>query len=356
MSIAAVPSLALVAALGPAVEWSAPAGCPERARVLDRARALIGGPADAAMQQVAIRGIIEPAAAGFSLDVDIRTPSGATHKTAHADDCMVLADVAALMVAVAVDPLRTSEALPRRPARAPGGPSSATDVPSTPEPAPPSPAAALPPSAAPSAGTARRPANLEPRGPEPASPPADASPRPRARMLRGLVRASGSIGRGLVPERDLGLGLGAGLLASHLRAELTLFHVFARDARYPPPSVAGAAIAAWGGSVRVGPYLRLGPVELHALASVAAAAVTASGFGARNSRNNADAWVALALVPGLRWEPIPRMALGVDLELEAALRRPGFAVSGSPPLHRAASAGVRGSLVVELRWGNRRGG
>jgi hypothetical protein len=323
---------------GPSLEWSAPPGCPGQAQVLEQARALIGGPAiDAALQHVTIRGTVEVEPVGFSLDIDIRTPSGVTRKTARADDCNVLAGVAALMVAVAVDPLQVTRTLGMQDARASSPPPHEVPEPD-PEPT--------------------LPEVQPPRLPgERASPAADARegrappPRARARALGGFARVSGSIGRGIVPSLDGGLALGAGLLAPRLRAELVAFHIFAQDAHYPAPSPAGATVAAWGGSLRLGPRWQLGPLELHGLASAAGAALTARGFGLRNPRSSADAWIALGLVPGLRWSPSPRVAVGADLEAEVALYRPGFTVGGLPPVYRAAQLGVRGSVVVELRWG-----
>jgi hypothetical protein len=351
---AAALLLVLAAPPEPAIDWSAPAGCPGQAEVLAQARALIGDPTEAAMREVAIRGAIEATPVGFSLDIDVRTPSGTTHKTAYAGDCTVLGGVAALMVAVAVDPVQTADTLHIGAGRAVEAPASAAEAGLETGAAIPSPDDAPPPDAA------RRPSEPQPAPRDAAPVPvaaADAAPAalPRARSVRGFARVSGSIGSGLVPELDAGLAAGAGLLAAYLRAELVAFHVFARDARYPAPSTAGASIAAWGGSLRVGPRVRLRTVELHALGGLTVAALTASGFGARNARNEADAWIALALLPGVRWEPIPRLAVGADLEAEAALRRPAFLVSGSPELYRAARVGLRGSVVVELRWGNRPG-
>jgi hypothetical protein len=145
------------------------------------------------------------------------------------------------------------------------------------------------------------------------------------------------------------------MLAEHLRAELVAFHVLARDARYPAPSPAGASVAAWGGSVRVGPRVTFGAVDLHLLAGLGVAAMTATGFGIRNSRTRADAWAGLALYPGVRWQPHPRVALGTDLEAEVALRRPAFFVDDLPVVYRTPRLGVRATAVVEIRWGGHDG-
>ena len=335
--------LGLVLATGPgaSVEWGAPPGCPSEAQVLAQARTLLGG---AVLEQaVAIRGAIEPAPTGFVLEIEIRTPSGATRKTAHADDCAVLASVAALMVAVAVDPVQATHALGIETT----GTATTVGVPE-PQPAP-------APAPAPAPGLVAL-GEVEPQTQDPPLSPApraaDArAPEPRPRALRGLVRASGSIGRGLVPNLDGTLALGLGLLARRLRAELVAFHVLAQEARYPAPSTAGVTVAAWGGSVRVGPRFEVGPLELHALGGIAVSALTAAGFGVRRTRTDADAHVALSLIPGVRWSPSPRVAIGADLEAEAAVRRPAFTIGTRSAVYRAASLGVRGSVVIELRWG-----
>lgn len=347
----AVVGLAVAAAPAPepGAEWSAPSGCPDRAQVLEQARALVGdAAADHVLQAVAIRGAIEAAPAGFVLDIDIETPSGVTRKRASAGDCTVLGSVAALMVAVAVDPVRTTSALEIGPAPADEGASPGPRR--VPEPAP-TPDSAEPQGTLPERVARRR------AEPPPARTASSVSARMRnqRRTPRGLVRASGSIGSGLVPELDVGLAAGAGVLTTGLRAELVVVHVLARDARYPPPSPVGASVAAWGGSVRVGPRVAFGAFDVHLLAGLGVAALSATGFGVRNTRTRADTWAALALIPGVRWQPHPRVALGADLEAEVALRRPAFFVDELPIVYRTPRLGVRATAVVEIRWGGRDG-
>ena len=338
MSIQLVLGLAFVAP-DPSVHWSAPPGCPNRAQVLGQVGALIRDPSgEDRLEQATVHGVIDVDDVGFVLRMDIETSTGTTRKSVQADDCTVLARVAALMIAVAVDPVQTSRNVspPEAPSTSDGiagresGPIPEFELAAEPEPDP-------------------RPLHTGP--PEQAAATVDPDREHAPVELGGFVRASGSLGRGLLPRIDGGLGLGVGLLAPHLRVEVIGSHVFAQEAHYPPPSPGGARIAAWGGSLRAGPRAEVGPLELHALGTVDLTLLTARGLDVRNPRRAADLHVAVSLVPGLRWAPHPRVALGADLEVQAPLRRPAFTVGARSELYRSPAYGVRAALVVEMRWG-----
>jgi len=346
MLVAASLALALAGPPAPAIEWSAPPGCPTRAQVLDRTARIMGRPAlDELPTAVSIRGRIEAEPVGFALAIELETPTGRTRKQARAAECSVLGNVAALMVAVAIDPVQAVTTLASEPPTNEAPPSVPNPQPTavsepntTPEPrASPQPRA-----------TAER---LESRRNE--STDADGRTMPRDRWIQALLRASGGIGAGLVPGFDGQLSLGAGVRTRRLRAELLAFHVLARDARYPALPTVGAAVAAWGGSLRAGPVFERGTVELSTSAGVSAAALVATGFGVLSPDTAASAWVALCFVPGVRWRPVPRLAVGADVEGEVALRRPAFALDALPTVHRAGPIGVRGAVVVEVRLGSR---
>lgn len=331
-------ALALVDPSGPVIEWSAPPGCPDGAQVLDEVARIMGrSVADVPRPEASIRGRIraEPSL-GFALEIEIETPSGLTRKRTEADGCDVLGSVAALMVAVAIDPIQTvtvlSSAAPTTPSEVPAPPLHAPD---------------------------ERAPGPEPRVDADASPDATAAsgrsasdPAPRdAGWVEGRLRGSGGLGRGIVPGVDVHASLGAGLRTRRLRAELVAFHVLAQDARPAALPTVGIEVSAWGGSLRAGPVLDVRTVELSATAGISAAALTASGFGVLDPGRATAAWVALCLVPGLRWRPRSRWTLGVDVELEAALRRPAFALEALPEGYRTPAVGVRGAIVIEVRLG-----
>jgi len=329
----AAPLLALAVAgpPAPAIEWSAPPGCPGRVEILEQAARLVGRPAlDELPSEVSIRGHIHREPSGFMLRMELESPTGVTHKRVSAEGCAVLGSVAALMVAVTLDPVGTTVTLPSEGSTPPREP--------IPSPVP----EALP---APTRAPAPRPARQPIAAPAP-------SPREPS-FVEGMLRASGGVGRGLVPGLDGMVSLGGGVRTRRLRAELVAFHVLSQAARYPDRPTVGANVAAWGGSLRAGPAFERGAFEVSTRAGVSVAALVANGFGVLDPNGAASAWIALCFVPGLRWQPGPRWAVGVDVEGEVALRRPAFSLDALSSVYRASPVNVRGAIVLELRLGAR---
>lgn len=331
-------ALALAGPPAPSIEWSAPPGCPTRADVLGRAARLMGRPAlDERPAEVSIRGYVHMEPTGFALAMEIESPTGVTRKRVSAEGCAVLGSVAALMMAVALDPVATTMMLP------------VDDSTPLREPIPPIPSSEPEPPPAPTRAPVRRSSRRAPSPPNAGPAPARREPA----FVEGMLRASGGVGRGLVPTIDGMLSLGGGVRTRWLRAELVAFHVLSQVARYPDRRTVGANVAAWGGSVRAGPAFEVGAFEVSTRAGVSAAALVATGFGVLDPRGNTSAWIALCFVPGLRWRPGPRWALGADFEGEVALRRPAFSLDALPTLYRTSPVSVRGAIVVELRLGSR---
>lgn len=331
--------LALSAAPGSSLDWSAPAGCPDRDSVLDQVQRLAGP--DTPTAGVRVEAKVRPAAADLSLRIELHTPSGVNRRTIHAEDCTVLAGVTALMMALAIDAVDVADRL--------------TSVPSPPS-IPPE-ALGIPPAEVQSAerrtAPTTRPAGREPLsagGPSSADGPTRTPSRARS-GVQGLVGTSFSFGRGIVPVLDGRVAARTGLLARFVRAELVGFHVFAQRARAPERPTAGATVAAWGAIVRAGPRWQRGALELHAMAGLETAALVARGFGVTRSTRAAGAQIALTLAPGVRWVPSPRWGLGFDVEGELALRRPAFALDAVPVVYRAGRVGLRGTIAIELRLG-----
>lgn len=336
MLIAPLLALALAGPPGPAIEWSAPAGCPARAQIVVGAARLLGrATLEALPAEASIRGRIDVDPVGFALAMEVASSTGVTRKRVSAEDCAVLGRVAALMVAVTLDPIGAAETLPdETPLREPPNETSSGE-PTTPREPTPSPAPL-------SSRRTARPVTARP-----------APPRREPAWLEGFVRAAGGVGLGLVPTLDGLLSLGAGMRTRRLRAELVAFHVLAQAARYPDRPTVGAEVSAWGGSLRAGPVFERGAFELSTRAGISAAALVATGFGVLVPDHRVSAWIALCFVPGLRWRPGRRWAVGADVEGEVALRRPAFLLDALPTVYRAGPVGVRGAVVVELRFGTR---
>jgi hypothetical protein len=157
------------------------------------------------------------------------------------------------------------------------------------------------------------------------------------------------MGRGILPRFDAGMGLGVGLVGRWFRVDAFASHQLARRADYASLG-AGARISAWTMSLRGGPRVTIGTLEIHALLGPSAGAVVGRGYGVERPAVARDAWVGVGIAPGVRWRFAPSWALGADLEVDAALRRPAFFIVGRDELHRASSVAVRGLVGLEWRF------
>src|SRR5262245_40683514 len=103
----AVMALSLRAPVEPrglAIEWETPAGCPGADQLRERIGALgidVGEPAQ-------LQGRIARDDAGaYRLELRLVTPLGTSERIVHAERCELLVESAAIVVAVALDPLAT---------------------------------------------------------------------------------------------------------------------------------------------------------------------------------------------------------------------------------------------------------
>ena len=309
--VAAVPStlaaLALlvagVAPPGPDWAWRAPDDCPDEATTRAELRAVT-----AAACTLTADADLRPTPDGWRLDLEIRTRRAIQLRSLTASTCRALADAAIVIVAVAC-----------------------TDDAAEPPPdAPPPDPSADPPS------------------------PVPAAPRARARRPMGELGLRG--GLAWAPTLDLAADLGPVLRLRWPRLDLALAAGYTTASRSFYPDAPGLGLThrlahlglavcpalAWGrGLARGRASLCLG-AELGAMFG--------TGLGAPNNFTRARPWAALGLAPALGWLPHPRLALGLQLDLLAAVVRPEFALAGQDPLVRAAPFGVRvhTSFLVRL--------
>src|SRR5689334_20049544 len=145
------------------LRWSAPADCPDVDEVRGNVEALVGTalvPGDA----IVVDGVVTRSDDGWSLALSITSASGSRSRTLPGASCRELARVAALLIAVAIDPTMQDEPEP--------------------EPPPPEPVAAPP-------------------SPPPSPSP---SPPPRRRRLAGAIGVHGVLGYGALPRVAGALG------------------------------------------------------------------------------------------------------------------------------------------------------
>ncbi len=316
-----------------ALEWRAPATCPDEQDVHARVASLVGGPP----RGLTARAVVTGDATRWRLDVRVAWSQGSLERALESSSCDALADAAALLIAVVADPLATSERLqPQQ-----------HSVPPPPEPTAWSPDAPVDSAPAPSL-----------RSPEAPRPPlaaedrrAGAPRRQRAAPARDRgwgARAFAGLDVGSLPSVAPTLGAGATFRWPSVRAGL--------DVVYLPPSRLVADAPAGDGVVQLGaargelcPRFYAGPVELPVCATLEVGATAASGFGPASTRGALNPWTAAALGVELRGRVAPRVALFLRLNAVIPLVLTSYQYDGIE-LYRAAPASFRANVGFSFLW------
>jgi hypothetical protein len=319
----ALPILALVClaagasrarAEEPVVAWSAPEGCPDQPAVRARVGQLLAR--SHVSQPLSATGRITPSGDGYALSLELDQGSHHASRLLEDPSCASLAEAAAFLIAVTVDPNL-------QPAEEP---------------------AAEPPPPQPGPQPEARAGSPKPVEPEPEVPQAAPSVEGyRAALTVGAFHA-GLAG----PSAELGLA--AGLTFSWLRVELRGGHVFARTDRRADEGVRGrfasqhlgvAACPEWGSRIRGGPC-----------AWVAGLRTQATTRGLPGGRELSLFWAAAGLSLAAR----ARLSGPLELSLEAGAglpvtARPRFVVAGAGTIGEVAylSGYVRLGIGFELR-------
>jgi hypothetical protein len=240
------------------LDWTAPATCPARQAVLAQVYRLLGGspPSDAPKRIKATATIDHPTGDHWQLVLRIESADAVGMRTVRAESCQALAEVAALVVALAFDPIAATE---RRPPPTP--PPASAPVPST-APAPP----VTPPGSA-------RPGPTNPPRPGPARAPIEAFPGAHAALDAGaLARVAPGI------ELSPGVALGGAV-----RVDLGGTYWPPQRKTLATPAGAGGDIDLLVGSLVAGSSRLLLPARRPAHAIRRYRAVTRSALCTQNS-------------------------------------------------------------------------
>jgi hypothetical protein len=299
------------------LQWEAPPSCPAATQVQAWVDALV-----APQAQGSAKGEVTQTASGFALTLVVTTAQGRTERVLEAPACESLAQAAAVVVAVVVDPLeaqaRSSVARP-----------SPTAVPA--------PARSRP--AAPAASRSSFEASLD------AGPPVDRAGRRRPRAVTLGVEAG--VGTGLLPQPHATVHAWGGLAWRRLAVHVTATHRFGQLAERAGGG--GAMISATTGGAELGPVMRRGPWTLRLLASLEAGAMVAEGRDLMRTLTPVSPWLGVGLRPGVAWSPAPWVALSANVTLSGSLLQPQFEIEGGPLIHRTSLLGARIGLAVEFR-------
>lgn len=263
---------------------------------------------------------------GLRAEVRLRTPDGADVRTLDSPSCGTLTEAVVLIAQAAAQ------------ASVPPPP----DDPPEPEPEP---------EPAPEPEPVPEPVAPEP-DPTPAVGDAAAPPPPSQRLeIRGLVRGFGLVSFGLTPRWTGGGGLALGAAGDHWSAEaFGVVHAPSRTDATP-----GIRAWAWSAGARgcghLGPFGIVQP-GLCAAAELGRLVGRSTGEGVINRRPHADTWVGTSLGPSLRVFVVPWLAVVLEVEALAVLRRPAFSIASDVEF-RAGVVVPRATLGLEARFGPR---
>lgn len=297
------------------LDWTAPAGCPDRAEVLAHVHRLVPAPPSASL---AVRASVREVDEGFRVELEMQgSASGA--RTLRASTCASVARATALVIALALDPSASLE----------------------PEDEPPPPPPFVPPP---------RP---EPP-PKPAQPPR--SPAPTGSEPDGLhpfVVATVGAERALLPDVAPNVALGFGVTYGPLRADLGLRITPARSTSLTTVPGAGVSIGAVDLALRACARLVDRSVALHGCAAARGVRFSGEAFGVTESYR--EQAYTLAIEPGFvaRFPARGRFALELDIALVVPLTRPDFVVTrlGTDlSTFRVPALGGRGGIGGSVRF------
>jgi hypothetical protein len=313
--------------------WDAPAECPSEVEVVAQLERLLGGPvADQGDRRLtAIARVRQESDGRWDLRLWTVTEDETSQRSMSGEDCVVLAEAAALLAAMAIDPsvLARGEASAAAVEQAEQAETVEGGEPAPePEPEPP----------------AVEPPKTEPR-PEP--PPAR-----RQRRFIVALGANAGISFGDLPGVGPIVRLGVALQWPHARVELEGHYGFLRRARFEDGENIGAdlrhgMVVARGCGVL---QAREAKLEFPICGGLEAGALAGQGVGFTMIEDGQLPWVAIDVAVGLTWVPIRRLAIGLRVEPWAALLRGRFTADDATQLWRPLPLGVRAVAGLELRF------
>lgn len=311
-----------------AIDWSAPAGCPDRAWIVATIERHQGGPLRMPWGFSARVEVVRHGARQWHMTLRIRSADVAGERVVEGGSCQEIAQAAALLIVLALDGAR--DRVPA-PSRAIGGPVPGRAVPLELWPLP---------------SVAEPPVPRERQRP-------GAPARSRAARAAGLpmewrVRSSVVYGAMALPGGGFGVGAGAALVRDRLRIDLSGAHWFERTGTVEGEPMAGGSfhleVATLRTCWRISKYIGAGCVggELGLM--------RAAGFGVEQENAVRELWAApmASLVGDYRLTESLRISAIADHGW--ALRRPRFTLSGLGQVHQPGRSALRFYLGVEARF------
>jgi hypothetical protein len=306
--------------------WESPAGCPDRPNVEQRIQKLLGA---AAKTEVVVEGRVTATKGGYHLALTTTRDGARGERSLDDASCEALADSAALIVAMAIDPAAALAS--EEPAEPVAVVASAEPIES--EPPPPSPAVVVvaPPPADVPAVVVRA-----PESPAPVRP-------------RFLLSGGGEVLGGVFPRAALGAALSAGVVFGPLRVDVGGRFTPSSTHSLSEPSGASGTFELLVAQAR-GAYLFTRDAwDLGPTLGVEVGRARARGQGVSESLEGRAPWFAgsLGALATLRAGSV---ALTIDAALVVPFTRPSFVIEGAGTVHTPAALALRAGLSAEVRF------
>ena len=307
------------------LQWTAPPPCPDEGSVRGRIEQLLRRPLGsvADLDPLRVRATVRTEGEGWTMALTLGTAAGERTRTLAGPSCDTLAETAALLAAISLDP---------------GVDPSAPPVAVTPRVSEPKP----------------KPKPDPPPQPTPSEKPTSdaAPPLVTDPGLRGAVLIAGSGALGITPLIAPGLSGTVSILWPHARVQVRLDHWFARTVAVPGPDDAAASISMTTGEVRGCVVPTVAIVEFPLCAGVLAGRMRGVGEALATSTDARLPIVGLDLGPAIAVAPralrgVVAFVLAVDVVLP--LLRPGFVVDDLGLISRIAPVVGRATLGIEFR-------
>jgi hypothetical protein len=311
------------------VQWEAPPGCPDVQVVSDRIADLLGRGVQPG--EIELRGTITAVATGWSLQLDTRVGELEDSRSLDANDCSVLADAAALVAVVMLDPVLAAATIETRAAAAAAVTKEVT-IKTTP-----------PPPKIPEAE----------REPEPPPPPRARRwdrppPRPRrSGEVPGLwlrARAGGEFGA--IPGGTGGFEFAFAIGGDRLRGEIVGAYFIGR-----PTNDGLLRVHLGTATPRVCGMIVAGPIDVPLCAGIELGGMLGQS-DAVGIQSETRFWLAAQAEPGIRWAFSKRVSLWVGVQAFVPIVFPQFELQGvgdPQRVHRPNPAGLRGLAGLEFR-------
>jgi hypothetical protein len=327
-----------------ALRWTAPEGCPPAAAVEAEVTRLLGASSAASATPLSVDATVQEEKPG-RFRVRLETPGeGGPHvRELEAQSCAAIADAAALIIAMMIDPAAVAAA----PAPAPA-PVSAPASASAPAPAP-APASAPAPAPAPASASAPAPAPasapVPPRIPVPV--PVRAASRPPFLILPRALLDIGSL-----PGVSFAAGAAFGVLLGAYRLEAGISYWFPRSAVLSTQTASGGDIDLLAGTATACRDIPLGASRFAVSPCLGfeLGRLHAAAFGVQQARDGAALWAALTAGGRFSLRATRRFGLVLGLDAAVPFVRPSFFITGLGDVHRPSAAVARLTAGVEVRF------